>query len=388
MKRLGIVERNRVFNYGDHETKVKFNNENLTMEISYFVSKNRSRGKNKITIHMNNVEELTYFPIATRGTQVGNTDPENFVFLVCNVKTESSRVTRQRDLKSRRILLEFDNDQDLEDFNATTSETERSGVISEGNPSDVEIVAELLIKNSREESNKMTKRRCAPSKKDPFISGRKSDEILVVYPFEADREKMEDATKGLTELAWKDPTVDSSSQNNPDAKSHYVEIRVEDYEQLNTGQWLNDSLIDLWMQWISRDTGCNQSSDVHFFTSHFYTTLASEGTDGVKSWTAKKNINIFKKKMIFIPINKTLHWSLCVLLNPGSIIPSLDNGETSDGDRPLPCMLFFDSLNMHRKNKVHKHILGWLNFEWKRTENTDGEPFQKDSFRIFDPNGT
>jgi len=58
---------------------------------------------------------------------------------------------------------------------------------------------------------------------------------------------------------------------------------------------------------------------VHVFTSHFMSTLASEGPQAVSSWTAKKNIDIFQKKLIFVPVNSDLHWSLAVVVNPGFI---------------------------------------------------------------------
>ena len=35
----------------------------------------------------------------------------------------------------------------------------------------------------------------------------------------------------------------------------------------------------------------------------------------VASWT--KKIDIFKKKLIFVPVNDDKHWSLCVIVNPG-----------------------------------------------------------------------
>jgi hypothetical protein len=130
-----------------------------------------------------------------------------------------------------------------------------------------------------------------------------------------------------------------------------------------------------------------QSADFHFFTSHFYTTLEDNGPRAVESWTGKKAIDIFEKKLIFIPINKDLHWSLCVLVNPGAIsLASKKNKETND---PLCCLLFFDSLNMHKKSKVHTHMTKWLNAEWKRLGKGSGNsyPFNENSLRIFSPAG-
>jgi Ulp1 family protease len=47
----------------------------------------------------------------------------------------------------------------------------------------------------------------------------------------------------------------------------------------------------------------------------------------VASWTKKKKIDIFKKKLIFVPVNADLHWSLCVIVNPGLLPPANVEGE-------------------------------------------------------------
>ena len=115
--------------------------------------------------------------------------------------------------------------------------------------------------------------------------------------------------------------------------------------------------------------------------------LAEKGPESVQSWTAKKNIDIFKKKLIFIPINKDLHWSLCAVVNPGAI--RLADGEADPNDA-LSCLIFMDSLRMHNRTTVHKKIMGWLNSEWQRlkcTANDLIEPFDRRSFLLFNPKG-
>lgn len=111
-----------------------------------------------------------------------------------------------------------------------------------------------------------------------------------------------------------------------------------------------------------------ESSPLHIFSSHFYTTLSEEGTGAVESWTARKNIDIFKKRFVFLPINKSLHWSLCVVVNPAYIRNG--SGELDTGiegkTEPFPCILFLDSLKAHRKDLVARHVRKWLNAEWKR----------------------
>ena len=128
------------------------------------------------------------------------------------------------------------------------------------------------------------------------------------------------------------------------------------------------------------------SAPVHIFTSHFYTTLLEEGPAAVESWTAKKGIDIFSKRFIFIPVNRSAHWSLCVVTNPGSIEHRIrsnnadDIDDDDDGlDKPYPCFLFFDSLKMHRKTTITKKLREWLNAEWERLE----KPALRGSTRPF-----
>jgi Ulp1 family protease len=40
---------------------------------------------------------------------------------------------------------------------------------------------------------------------------------------------------------------------------------------------------------------------------------------------------VFNKKFIFVPVNGDLHWSLCVIVNPGRILDVIhDAGNVSD----------------------------------------------------------
>jgi hypothetical protein len=102
------------------------------------------------------------------------------------------------------------------------------------------------------------------------------------------------------------------------------------------------------------------------------------------------------KKYIFIPVNLSLHWSLCVVVNPGAILnevgPTCE--ETMD-DELFPCLLFFDSLKAHKKIAITQNVRKWLNSEWQRlekpkTENAEDavNPFNKNTMDVFTPRGT
>mmetsp|Transcript_3548 Transcript_3548/g.9364 ORF Transcript_3548/g.9364 Transcript_3548/m.9364 type:complete len:1591 (-) Transcript_3548:489-5261(-) len=178
-------------------------------------------------------------------------------------------------------------------------------------------------------------------------------------------------------------------------RTHHLTIRSEDVDRLEPGEFLNDTLIDFWMRWIWRHDN-PITSPVYFFTSHFFTTLLEEGPEAVSSWTSKKGIDIFEKDFVFLPINESLHWSLCVIVNPGFIMNALQEGQEDDNsdsgiseDARCPCILFLDSLKAHRKARVAAWVRKWLNFEAKRLQkfneaNTD-TPFNTTSMRVYDP---
>lgn len=106
------------------------------------------------------------------------------------------------------------------------------------------------------------------------------------------------------------------------------------------------------------------------------------------SWTAKKNINIFEKKFLFIPINKDLHWSLCAVVNPGCIINSYELDLDKKAELDVPCLIFMDSLRMHRKNVIRQKIENWLNSEWNRINpDKQPKPFTTNKFQLFTPTG-
>lgn len=212
----------------------------------------------------------------------------------------------------------------------------------------------------------------------------KDADILFTYPFprlistsvsETRTQAYEAACKSLKELktlkTWNDGIV------NETRTAGLVDITFEHYKKLAPGIWLNCNLINLWMLWITRDL----PSDVQVFNSYFYTKLRDSGPKEVESWTKKKRINIFEKRMIFIPINSpNCHWSLCVLVNPGAFVKSSKYKDLS------PSLIFMDSMAMHSRAKIEPHIIGWLNSECRRLGlGGNNSPFQKKTLYRFSP---
>ncbi len=82
-------------------------------------------------------------------------------------------------------------------------------------------------------------------------------------------------------------------------------------------------------------------SCVHFLSSHFFTQLKSQGVDAIARWTS--NIDVFTKKIIFVPVCEDNHWSLCSVVNPGSIL-NVQNIKESETKKVVSLLCFCCSL--------------------------------------------
>jgi hypothetical protein len=130
----------------------------------------------------------------------------------------------------------------------------------------------------------LTSRSAKPYEKketDDFVAGRAEDDVLLVYPFDGDTDEIEGAATGLNEAkgvnaiiggveAQKASDEESSFRNRgseQDAtevsfsdekqgivsrkseRRHFLTIQVRDFERLCPGEFLNDTLVDFWIQW-------------------------------------------------------------------------------------------------------------------------------------------
>ena len=140
----------------------------------------------------------------------------------------------------------------------------------------------------------------------------------------------------------------------------------------------------------------DQRRRCHFFNTFFYKKLTEKDNGGqaaagkepqtvddraydrVKRWT--KNIDLFAKDFIVVPIHKELHWSLAIICHPGvEKTQSQAADETVDLTEPtLPCpvqsslcpvILHLDSMvHGHPTNEVGKKLRAYLHREWGSRE--------------------
>ncbi|KAL2080805.1 hypothetical protein ACEWY4_022658 [Coilia grayii] len=110
-----------------------------------------------------------------------------------------------------------------------------------------------------------------------------------------------------------------------------ITVTTEDLECLDSGKFLNDVIIDFYLKYlIVERTPKELAEKCHVFSSFFYKQLtrrdnANEDCSSataehrrhqrVKTWT--RNVDIFSKDFLFVPVNQESHWYLVVICFPG-----------------------------------------------------------------------
>ncbi|XP_025613214.1 probable ubiquitin-like-specific protease 2B isoform X2 [Arachis hypogaea] len=162
-------------------------------------------------------------------------------------------------------------------------------------------------------------------------------------------------------------------KGDPDA----VSLSKRDVDLLRPDTFVNDTIIDFYIQYLKSQIQDEEKSRYHFFNSFFFRKLAdmdknpASASDGkaaflrVRKWTRK--VKLFEKDYIFIPVNFNLHWSLIVICHPGEVVNF--NDKERDKSLKVPCILHMDSIKGSHcglKNLVQSYL--WE--EWKERHAT------------------
>ncbi|XP_053483591.1 sentrin-specific protease 7 isoform X3 [Ictalurus furcatus] len=110
-----------------------------------------------------------------------------------------------------------------------------------------------------------------------------------------------------------------------------ITVTTEDLECLDSGEFLNDVIIDFYLKYLLVKKAPHASvRRSHVFSSFFYKQLtrrdnANEDSistpaqlrrhQRVRTWT--RHVDIFEKDFLFVPVNQEAHWYLVVVCFPG-----------------------------------------------------------------------
>ncbi|XP_024531972.1 sentrin-specific protease 1 isoform X6 [Selaginella moellendorffii] len=132
-------------------------------------------------------------------------------------------------------------------------------------------------------------------------------------------------------------------QDDPDP----VTITSNDIDLLRPSAFLNDTIIDFYIKHLQMTMSDDEKAKTYFFNSFFFPKLvdlsalpadeARAAFARLEKWTKKEDI--FQKDYIFIPVSRSLHWSLLVICYLSDMLPT-----DSDLHTVSTRILHFDSL--------------------------------------------
>ncbi|XP_077440431.1 sentrin-specific protease 7-like isoform X2 [Vanacampus margaritifer] len=179
-----------------------------------------------------------------------------------------------------------------------------------------------------------------------------------------------------------------------------ITVTKEDLACLESGQFLNDVIIDFYLKFLLVEGGGRAVAErSHIFSSFFFKHLNSQKISSkgaavdpdqymrhqrVKTWT--RHVDIFTKDFLFVPINEAAHWYLAVICFPGqdgkryaqrasesklyskrSEQPPTctEEGCMREVTLTQPCILIMDSLKALQRENVCKLLRDYLQVEWE-----------------------
>ena len=159
--------------------------------------------------------------------------------------------------------------------------------------------AQIILDSGRGNSLLPNKMAVLAAEKKPLTDqerGREMDQILDIT---------EDMEKEIENALGPGPQEEILSSR------FKLQITRGDIQTLENGQWLNDEVINFYMNLLVERNENQGYPALHVFSTFFYPKLKHSGYSSVKRWT--RGINLFEKELILVPIHQRVHWSLVVI---------------------------------------------------------------------------
>ncbi|XP_034020908.1 sentrin-specific protease 3b [Thalassophryne amazonica] len=131
-------------------------------------------------------------------------------------------------------------------------------------------------------------------------------------------------------------------------------LTMDDLGTLYGQNWLNDQVMNMYGDLVMDSV----PDKVHFFNSFFYDKLRTKGYEGVKRWT--KNVDIFQKNLLLIPIHLEVHWSLVSVDIPRRAITYFDSQRTLNRRCPKHIFKYLQAEAI--KKDQQEFLAGWKGF--------------------------
>ncbi|XP_039602657.1 sentrin-specific protease 1 [Polypterus senegalus] len=156
--------------------------------------------------------------------------------------------------------------------------------------------------------------------------------------------------------------------DNPDeilSEGFRLTITRKDIQTLSHLNWLNDEVINFYMNMLverSKQTGFPK---VHAFNTFFFPKVKSAGFSAVRRWT--KKVDIFAMDILLIPVHLGVHWCLAVVDFRKKNISYFDSMGGSDNEACKTIQKYLEQESLDKK-VTKLDTTGWVLHCKKRNE--------------------
>ena len=140
-----------------------------------------------------------------------------------------------------------------------------------------------------------------------------------------------------------------------------IDITQGDLERLDDGEFLNDNIIDFWLNELMESKFKHRKGLVMSLSTHFYPVLMKEVDRCAERVVGKEKL--FKTELVFLPVCEGAHWVVYILYNMASL-----GKENSDS-----MIMYCDSLGSAENNSIVKQIRELVSKRYK-IENPTEKP--------------
>nr|XP_019591399.1 PREDICTED: sentrin-specific protease 2 isoform X3 [Rhinolophus sinicus] len=144
-----------------------------------------------------------------------------------------------------------------------------------------------------------------------------------------------------------------------------LRITRGDIQTLKNYHWLNDEVINFYMNLLVERNKKQGYPALHAFSTFFYPKLKSGGYQAVKRWT--KGVNLFEQELILVPIHRKVHWSLVVIDLRKKCLKYLDS-MGQKGHRICEILLQYLQDESKTKRNLDLNLLEWTHYSMKPHE--------------------
>ncbi|KAK1803571.1 hypothetical protein P4O66_020983 [Electrophorus voltai] len=157
----------------------------------------------------------------------------------------------------------------------------------------------------------------------------------------------------------------AGSQDDVLSEGFRLTITRKDLQTLSNLNWLNDEVINFYMNLLVERSKAQHLPSVYTFNTFFFPKLRSSGYSAVRRWT--KKVDIFSVDIVLVPVHLGVHWCLSVVDFRKKNITYFDS---MGGSNDEACRILLGYLKQENKDKKGQDLdtSDWTLQSKKRSE--------------------